>query len=142
MATNTQSILSGSNSINAKDTFLRRVLFGNIAFSIISGGAFIIGANPMGAFMGIPQPLILMGLGAGVLLFALGVYLTATQQPLDPRKATFILVADIAWVVATEVILMLDLFGLTTEGRWLIFILADIVTVFAILEFFGLRRLR
>ena len=142
MTTTTQSRFSADAPAAAKDAFLRRVLLGNIAFSVLSGAACLLGANALAAFMGIPQPAILMALGGALLLFALGVYLTASQRPLDRRKATAIFAADVAWVVGSLGVLALDLFGLTTEGRWLVLIIADVVLGFAVLEFFGLRRLR
>ena len=142
MTTTTQSRFSTTTPAAANDTFLRRTLLGNVAFSLISGAACLLGANALAALMGIPQPAILMALGGGLLMFALGVYLTASQRPLDPRKATAIFAADVVWVVGSVAILALDLFGLTTEGRWLVLIIADVVLGFAVLEFFGLRRLR
>ncbi len=142
MTTTSQSRLSTATPAVATDTFLRRVLLGNVAFSLISATACLLGASALAAFMGIPHPAILMALGAGLLLFALGLYLTASQRPLDRRKVTAIFAADVVWVVASVAILALELFGLTTEGRWLVLIIADVVLVFAVLEFFGLRRLR
>jgi hypothetical protein len=49
--------------------------------------------------------------------------------------------ADLAWVIASAGLIFANLVDFTTAGKWAIAILADVVLVFAIVQFVGLRRL-
>ena len=51
------------------------------------------------------------------------------------------LVADVIWVLASMVIVLDGLVPLTTAGFWGVLIIADVVAVFAVLKYIGLRRL-
>jgi hypothetical protein len=47
---------------------------------------------------------------------------------------------DIAWVTGSILLLASGLVPLSTARKWSIAILADIVALFALLQFIGLRR--
>jgi hypothetical protein len=49
---------------------------------------------------------------------------------------------DLAWVVGSAFILFLPVVSLSTAGKWAIAIVADIVLVFAIWQFFALRSVQ
>jgi hypothetical protein len=49
---------------------------------------------------------------------------------------------DLLWVVASYAILLAGRPALTTAGSWSVGILAEIVALFAVIQFVGLRRLR
>jgi hypothetical protein len=57
------------------------------------------------------------------------------------RKARIIFALDILWVVGSILLLIADPLTLSNEGKWIVLILADAVGVFAVLEYFGLRRM-
>lgn len=121
---------------------LRRALLGNSLFSAISGVALILGARPIAALIGSQVPLALTSLGAVLALYAVGLYYTATQEPLDTRAALIGIELDVAWVVGSAILLFSDWLALTMEGKWAIAIIAEIVAVFAIVQYLGLRRVR
>jgi hypothetical protein len=122
------------------DNLLRTTLFGNATFSVISGAVFALAAAPLAQWMGIPSPWILGVLGVWVLGFGALVWQLARSQPLNLTQARAIFWADALWVVASAVLLLAPGLPFTTEGRWIIALVAEIVLVFAILEFVGLRR--
>lgn len=45
------------------------------------------------------------------------------------------------WVAGSAALVFGDWLPLTTAGIWIIVVLADIVAVFAVLQFIGIRRL-
>ncbi len=125
-----------------KSSLLRNTLKGNALFSVVSGAAFLLGAGALASLMGVDQPILLAVLGVGVIGFAFAVFYVANQTPLDSNKGRIILVMDILWVVGSVLLLIADPLSFTNEGKWAVLIIADIVGVFAILEYLGLRRLR
>jgi len=124
------------------DSLLRRALLGNTLFSGLSGLIAVIAAGPLAAYIGLPSPIILIVLGIGLMGYAVGLYRMATRQSLSRADALFAVVADIAWVIASFILLLIGWPPFTTAGKWLVVIIADIVAVFAILQFIGLRRLK
>jgi hypothetical protein len=122
---------------------LRQTLRGNSIFSIVSGLAITFGAAPIASFLGIADDsLIIAIIGIVILAFAALVWTIQAKTMIDRQAALTIFVMDVIWVVVSLVILVTNAFSLSTEGRWAILIVADIVAVFAVLEFVGLRRLR
>jgi hypothetical protein len=124
------------------DSLLRRALLGNTLFSGLSGLIAALAAVPLATFIGLPSPIILIVLGLGLMGYAALLYRMATRQPLSRNAALFAVAADIAWVAGSILLLLLGWPPFTTAGKWLVAILADIVAVFAVVQFIGLRRLR
>ena len=58
------------------------------------------------------------------------------------RQANAILLMDIAWVVGSALLLFTGWVSFTTAGWWAVLLVADVVALFAILEFVGIRRLQ
>jgi hypothetical protein len=118
--------------------FLKRVLFANTAFSTLSSIICLVAAPDIADFIGLTNAVPIIVLAVLLLIFAFDVYLIARRTPIQKSKATLALVADFIWVVASAILLIADPFSFTTQGRWVILIIADVVAVFAILEFVGL----
>jgi hypothetical protein len=70
------------------------------------------------------------------------VYKIATTAVLNSKLVWLIIVLDVSWVITSAVLLLTDLVPLTTTGQWIIGLLAEIVAVFAVLEYVGLRKTR
>jgi hypothetical protein len=137
-----QQVVAASPSRPQSRTLLHRIFLVNSLSSAAAGIAFVIASGPLAALMGVANPLALVMLGVGLLVFAAGVYYTASREVINRRAAWLIFELDVVWVIGSALILLTDAFGLSTEGRWLVLILADLVAVFAIIEFIGLRRLK
>lgn len=120
---------------------LQRVMRANALFSASSGAIFIFTAPALARLMGIPHPLALTI--TGVLLVAYGPVLWKLAE--DSGKETWpgwlAVILDILWVAGSVALVFGDWLPLTTTGIWIIVVLADIVAVFAILQFIGIRRL-
>ncbi len=122
-------------------TLLRRALLGNAVFSGVSGLGMTLAAGPLASLMGLPSPLILIVVGLGVLGYAAIVFRISTRPSISRGEAIFTVIADSSWVVVSLVLLLTGWVPFTLAGKWIVAIAADIVAVFALLQFVGLRRM-
>jgi hypothetical protein len=120
---------------------LRSALLGNSIFSLLSGLDFVLFSRPVAAFLGLSSPIVILVLGVILIVYAYVVFSQARTQPLDQSFARFAIVADLLWVIGSAVLIFTDLVAFTTAGKWTIAIIADVVLVFAIAQYVGLRRI-
>lgn len=120
---------------------LQRVMRGNAIFSTSSGAILIFAAPALARLMGIPWPLALTI--TGVLLVAYGptLWKLAARSGKETWPGWLAVILDILWVAGSAALVFGDWLPLTTAGIWIIVVLADIVAVFAVLQFIGIRRL-
>jgi hypothetical protein len=132
----------------SSDRLLRRTLWGNAVFSVISGAVLAACATPFAAaaahepvaIAGLELAIVFELLGVGVILFGLLCGWIASRQTMPSGLARVVFAADIAWVVASAIVLFLPA-AWTTLGIVGIAVVALIVADLAILEYLGLRRL-
>lgn len=126
-----------------RTSLLRRALQLNGAFSGASGVALIVGASPLAAFLGIPNALVLAAIGAGLLVYAAGLWRNARRDAIRVIEARVAVAMDVAWVVGSGLVLVAfaEPIGLTVAGKWCIALVADVVLAFAVAQMIGLRRL-
>ena len=131
------------------DRLLRRTLWGNAVFSVLSGAVLAAFATPFAAAAA-QEPITVAGLGFAMVLELLGLGVVAfgglcawiASRPTLPESwARAIFVADIGWVVGSGLVLLLPA-SWTTAGIAGIVVLALIVADLAVLEYLGLRRLK
>jgi len=121
---------------------LRYALRANASFSAVSAALFLAASGSVAAFLNfIPQKQVLL-LGLQLAVFAFWLFrLSARSNP--PNWQVWLIIAlDVLWVAGSFQILLVPPPGLTQGGKWAIGIVADIVSVFALLQFAGLRKLR
>ncbi|MFZ5782262.1 MAG: hypothetical protein ACOY4R_18855 [Pseudomonadota bacterium] len=130
------------------DRLLRRTLWGNAAFSAISGAGLAVFAGPFAqaaahepvALFGLDLAVVFLLLGLGVMAFGALCAWVASRETLPQGWARAIFAADIAWVAGSVLVLALPATW-TVAGIAGISVLALIVADLAILEYLGLRRL-
>lgn len=128
------------SSTQDKTSLLRAALLGNSLFCFLCGLDFTLFSRPVAEFLGLTSPTVILVLGPGLIAYALIVFLQSRAQPLSLPFARFAIVADLLWVLSSAVLIFTDLVTITTAGKWAIAIIADIVLVFAIVQYIGLRR--
>lgn len=131
-----------STQITTKSYLLRRALQWNAAFSTLSGIIMLTAFGPLGQFMGVALPALYIIIGAMLIVFAASLFLNARRTDINLTEAKISTVMDVAWVVGSIIVLFWPGVGLTLEGKWAIAIVADIVGLFALLQWIGIRRLR
>lgn len=122
-------------------SLLRLTLGINAVATAVSGVALVTGAGPLAPVLGLPGPLPAVVVGG--LFLAIAAYVWwARGEPLDLSAAATVLALDVAYVLAGVVLLLAWPAALSPLGRLLLALTADVVAVFAVLEFVGLRRAR
>ena len=122
------------------ETLLRRTLRANGVFSGASGLLFVVGSSPLTAFIGLPSPWILVAIGLSLLGYAALLFRAASRSPIDRRHAILFTAMDTLWVAGIAILLITGWVPFTPAGKWAVAIVADIVAVFAVLQFIGVRR--
>jgi len=122
-------------------SLLRNALYGNSIFCSTSGLAFAIFAKPIAVFLGLSASWVILVLGIGLVLYGIQVFASARAETINHEFAKFVISADIAWVVGSVILIFTNLGAFTVAGKWGIATVADIVLVFAIVQFVGLSRL-
>jgi hypothetical protein len=122
-------------------SLLGHALKGNSAFSLLSAVAAIAAASPLTHFLGLSWPGALTALGVLLVGHAAILWWGSSQAVVPRWLAWYAIGGDVGWIVATIAILVVDPWSFTTGGKWLLAIVGDVVAVFAILQYIGLRRL-
>jgi hypothetical protein len=130
------------------DRLLRRTLWGNAIFSVVSGGVLAVFAVPFArvaadapvSVMGLDLAILFELLGLGVVAFGALCAWIASRPELPQAWARVIFAADIAWVAGSALVLALPA-SWTTAGFAGIVVVAVIVADFVILEYLGLRKI-
>lgn len=126
---------------STSDRLLRLALQGNAAFSTLCGLVLLSGAGALAAPLGVPA-LALRLVGLSLLPFALGLWANA-RRPLVRRGEAWLAVGlDLGWVVGTGALVGLELWPLTSMGRWSAIGVGEVVLSCALLQAWGLRRAR
>jgi hypothetical protein len=128
--------------MNDRGLHLLRTTFAvNAISSGLTGALLLLGAVPLAPVLGLPGPLPVALFGASLIAFAAYVW-RVRREPLDLGQAMAIFILDVAYVGASVVVLVVWPGVLSSLGRVFVALLADVVAVFAILEYVGLRRAR
>jgi hypothetical protein len=119
-------------------SLLRRALQANGVFSALSGVILLLASGRIATLVGIDQPLWLLGLL--LLSFAAWLFRNARRAVLNQAEAWLAVAFDVAWVIGTATLIFAGVFS--TTGNWLVTLVGDVVLLFAVLQFLGLRKLR
>ena len=149
--TSTSAVSSTESTISQRDLLLRRVLYGNVEFSVASAGLFILASEQVASFIGIADTMVfniingrnfILVLGIGLILFALDVLFVATRKPINVKYAWMVVIADFIWVALSWLLLATGAIPFSNAGNWGVLIISDIVLLFAIAEVIGIRRIK
>jgi hypothetical protein len=123
----------------APRSLLRLALKLDAVVSGANGVAYLVAAEPLGDLLG-HAPSLLRGVGAFFVVFAAGVWLTATRERV-PRPAVLAIVAgNAAWVLVSLGAALAGWGSPTTAGTVWTVLQAVTVAAFADLQAVGLRR--
>ncbi|MCI0488605.1 MAG: hypothetical protein L0229_18615 [Blastocatellia bacterium] len=127
-----------AESNGPKSNMLRLALRANGVFSALSGAVLIVASDYVTALIGIEASLV----PTGVLLlgFAAGLLWNARREVINRTEAWIAVALDLAWVIGTAGLIFAGVFNST--GNWVVALVGDVVLLFAVLQFLGLRRLR
>jgi len=135
-STQKETLMLASNS-----SLLKNALFIDSVFSFTSGAAFLLFSKAVASLLGVSASWIIPAIGVGVIVYALEIYLAARAEPVNTGIARFAVYGNLVWVLGSAVLIFANLIPFSTAGKWTIAIIADVVLVFAIFQYIGLRRL-
>ncbi|MCO4819136.1 MAG: hypothetical protein KC517_05895 [Bacteroidetes bacterium] len=95
---------------------LKKYLLMNSAFSAISGLALVFMSDAINALFNIDNSIVLPAIGINLLVFSLIVYYVAIKLLKRNSLVTLISALDILWVIGSAVIVVFQLFNLSTAG--------------------------
>jgi hypothetical protein len=119
--------------------FLRKALMGNALFSTLSGLTILFAQGWVLRILGLSKDLGLPILGLGLLVFAATLLINARRQQVKTSDAWIAVLMDVAWVLGSYVLIFIVPFS--TEGKWIVGLVAELVLGFAVLQFVGIRRI-
>ena len=119
---------------------LRRALSVNAWMTAANGLAFLVAGHVLGPMFGI-APALLWVLGAGFLGFGAHAGHVARKKEIARAEGLYFTIADAAYVLASVVVLVGFPHLMTGLGRLFFAAAADLVAIFAIAEYAGVRRM-
>ncbi len=125
----------------ARDGLLRLALRADAALSAAGGLVFVIAAGGLDSLLG-PNAWVLRLLGVALVGYGAAVWTVAAAGTISRASAWTVIVANLVSTVASVVVLLADWLTLTTTGVVVTLAMALYTTVFADLQYLGLRRTR
>ena len=123
-----------------RTTFLRKALMGNALFSTLSGLTILLAQGSVLRILGLSSSVNLLILGVGLIVFAATLVINARKQQVKKSDALIAVLMDVAWVIGSWVLIFVVPFS--TGGKWVVGLVAEIVLLFAVLQFVGIRRIQ
>jgi len=120
--------------------FLRKALMGNALFSTLSGLTMLLAQGWVLRILGLASNVNLLILGVGLIVFAITLVVNARKQQVKKSDAWIAVLMDVAWVLGSYILIFIVPFS--TEGKWVVGVVAELVLVFAVLQFVGIRRIQ
>jgi hypothetical protein len=121
-------------------SILHTVLRVNAAFSGLFGLVFSLFSGTFADWLGIPNPTAILVAGLLLIVWEVIIFQLVRQIHINPTSVWAVIVGDLAWVVGSIALLLGGWLPLTTAGLWFVAIVADIVLVFAIVQYIGLKK--
>lgn len=120
-----------------ENRFPQRVMQADSIFEFVVGTALILDSASLASWLGVSATLLTI---VGVSVLAYGAWLLyLAQRNLNRQTLQLIAVFNLAWVVFSAALLVVDWNTFTNEGRWLISGVADISLVFGLVELYARR---
>lgn len=119
---------------------LKKALAGNAIFSILSGVAILLANRWLVHFLGLPHKVSLAILGVSLIVYAGILWLNARRPKIKILDAWIAVIMDAIWGAGSYVLIFVVPFSVA--GKWTVALIAELVLVFAILQWLGIRRVR
>ena len=122
-----------------KQKLLRRALQGNALFSVISGVVILAANRSLVEFLGLPSNASLTALGIGLLGYAGWLLWNARREKIKIVDAWIAVILDMVWVMGSYALLFAVKFS--SSGKWAVVLVAELVFLFGVMQWLGLRRI-
>jgi len=129
-----------NSQFEERGCLLRRALLGNALFSTLSAITILLAPRWVLRLLGLSQSLSLRVLGFSLIAFAVALVINARRPQVKTSDAWAAVIMDVVWVLGSGALLFLVPFS--TSGKWVVVLVADLVLIFAILQFAGIRKIQ
>lgn len=129
-----------NSQFEERGCLLRRALLGNALFSTLSAMTILLAPRWVLRLLGLSQSLSLSVLGFSLIAFAVALVINARRPQVKTSDAWAAVIMDVVWVLGSGALLFLVPFS--TSGKWVVVLVADLVLIFAILQFAGIRKIQ
>jgi hypothetical protein len=121
---------------------LRRLLQFDAVFVAIAGSLTAIFSVPLASFLGLSSPIPLIVLGIALIPYAAQLFIKANRKLLDPRLGIMAGSLNIAWVLASLLIVLAGWPPLSDQGKWAVLGMAAVVDLLGCAQLYAARKLR
>jgi hypothetical protein len=122
-----------------RQNLLRRALRGNALFSILSGVVILVTNRTLAEFLGLPGDADLTAVGIGLLAYAGWLLWNARRKTIRVVEAWIAVILDILWVIGSYALVFAA--TLSSGGKWIVGMVAEMVLLFGVVQWLGLRRI-
>jgi len=119
---------------------LHKALIGNALFSTVSGLIILFAQKWVLGILGRANSISLAILGVALIVFAAALVINARKQKIKLSDAWTAVLLDLAWAVGSFALILFVPFS--AGGKWAVAGVAEVVILFALLPFVGLRRIQ
>ena len=119
---------------------LKNVLLINALSSGATGILMLVFANPIAELFQVQSTMPFIEVGIFLIAFAILVFTESRKQTHNTKTVKFIIALDILWVFVSLLIVVLQLFNLSTLGYTIIGAVAVWVAAMAYLQIYGLKH--
>jgi hypothetical protein len=123
-----------------RQQLLSMSVMGIALFSTISGLTLILAGQWVVRLLGLPEAVNLLTMGISLLVFAVTLVVFARKKSIKVSDAWIAVLLDLAWVIGSYPLLFVVPFS--TTGKWIVGIVAEVVMLFAVVQWLGIRRIR
>jgi hypothetical protein len=123
-----------------RSRLLRRALLANACFSGLSGIVILLTEKPLALVLGAIKPSDLSALAISLIFFSAVLFRATRSANVSSIGAWIFVLLDMAWVIGSAAVILAGV--LTVAGNWIVGLVADVVLLFAALQFIGIRKLR
>ena len=129
-----------NNELIKNQLKLKSVLKINAVFSLVSGILMILMNQRMVELFAQP-PILILGIGFSLLFYVVLLSYEFRRTDTNQKLVLFFAFADLLWVVGSGIILSIDGLIPSMNGKALIALIADIILVFSVLQFYYLNKI-
>jgi hypothetical protein len=137
-----QTQISVPTTEGSRDALLRHGLVADAVVSAAVGASMIAGSGLVSDFTGLTPSWLPAAVGASFLPWALHAFWLGRRRQMNLSRAKFVAVGNCIWVLASYAMLIFGVLDLTAAGAWTVGIVAELVGLFAVAQYLGLRRIR
>ena len=128
-----------NQSVEERQSLLKKALTGNAVFSVISGVAILLANRWLVKFLGLPEKVSLAFLGLSLVVYAAILWFNARRPTIKVTNAWIAVIMDAVWVMGSYVLIFVVPFSV--GGKWVVALVAELVLAFAIVQWLGIRKI-